>query len=33
MKFLLALPFIGLLWVTFNQQETPTLVGFPFINW
>ncbi|MFX6743245.1 DUF3311 domain-containing protein, partial [Acinetobacter baumannii] len=30
MKFLLALPFIGLLWVPFYNQETPTLFGFPF---
>ena len=30
MKFLLALPFISLLWVPFYNQETPTLFGFPF---
>lgn len=33
MKFLLALPFIGLLWVPFYNQETPTLFGFPFFYW
>ena len=27
MKFLLALPFIGLLWVPFYNQETPALFG------
>lgn len=33
MKLLLALPFIGLLWVPFYNQETPTLFGFPFFYW
>lgn len=33
MKFLLALPFIGLLWVPFYNQETPMLFGFPFFYW
>ena len=33
MKFLLALPFIGLLWVPFYNQETPELFGFPFFYW
>ena len=33
MKFLLALPFIGLLWVPFYNQETPALFGFPFFYW
>jgi len=33
MKFLLALPFIGLLWVPFYNQEAPTLLGFPFFYW
>lgn len=33
MKFLLALPFIGLLWVPFYNQEMPALFGFPFFYW
>ena len=33
MKFLLALPFIGLLWVPFYSQEMPALFGFPFFYW
>lgn len=33
MKFLLALPFIGLLWVPFYNQETPALFCFPFFYW
>lgn len=33
MKFLLALPFIGLLWVPFYNQEAPALFGFPFFYW
>jgi Protein of unknown function (DUF3311) len=30
---LLALPFIGLLWVPIYAQEDPELWGFPFFYW
>jgi hypothetical protein len=30
---LLLLPFIGLLWVPFYNQELPSLFGFPFFYW
>jgi hypothetical protein len=30
---LLLVPFIGLLWVPFYNQATPTLFGFPFFYW
>jgi hypothetical protein len=33
MRFLLALPFIGLLGVPFYNMETPSLFGFPFFYW
>jgi hypothetical protein len=32
-RFLLILPFIGLLSVPIYNQETPTLFGFPFYYW
>ena len=34
MGLLLALPFIGLLWVPFyNTDALPSLFGFPFFYW
>ncbi|WHA42588.1 DUF3311 domain-containing protein [Agrobacterium larrymoorei] len=30
---LLALPYIGLLWVPFYNFEEPSLFGFPFFYW
>jgi hypothetical protein len=33
MKFLLLLPFIGLLWVPFYNHELPPLFGLPFYYW
>ena len=33
MRLLLALPFLGLLWVPFYNQPTPSLFGFPFFYW
>jgi hypothetical protein len=33
MKFLLAIPFIGLLWVPFYDRAEPSLLGFPFFYW
>ncbi|AQS64367.1 hypothetical protein AGRHK599_LOCUS3845 [Rhizobium rhizogenes] len=30
---LLALPYIGLLWVPFYNFEKPSLFGFPFFYW
>lgn len=33
MRFLLLVPFIGLLWVPFYNQELPSLFGFPFFYW
>jgi hypothetical protein len=32
-RYLLALPFIGLLWLPFYNQELPALFGFPFFYW
>ena len=32
-KLLLLLPFLGLLWVPFYNQESPSLLGFPFFYW
>jgi hypothetical protein len=33
MRILLVLPFIGLLWIPFYNQELPALYGFPFFYW
>ena len=33
MRFLLFLPFIGLLWVPFYNGTLPALFGFPFFYW
>jgi hypothetical protein len=33
MRFLLLLPFIGLLWLPFYNSELPALFGFPFLYW
>jgi hypothetical protein len=33
MKYLLVLPFIGLLWIPFYNAELPALMGFPFFYW
>jgi len=33
MRLLLALPFIGLLWIPFYNHESPMLFGFPFYYW
>jgi hypothetical protein len=33
MWFLLVLPFVGLLWLPFYNQEGPALFGFPFFYW
>lgn len=33
MRFLLLVPFVGLLWVPFYNQELPSLFGFPFFYW
>jgi hypothetical protein len=33
MKFLLTIPFIGLLWVPFYDRAEPSLLGFPFFYW
>lgn len=33
MKLLLALPFIGLLWVPFYNDTSPSLWGIPFFYW
>lgn len=33
MRLLLALPFIGLLWIPFYNQALPELFGFPFFYW
>jgi hypothetical protein len=33
MRLLLALPFLGLLWTPFYNQELPELFGFPFFYW
>jgi hypothetical protein len=32
-RFLLLIPFIGLLWVPFYNQPLPALFGFPFFYW
>jgi hypothetical protein len=32
-RYLLALPFIGLLWLPFYNHELPSLFGFPFFYW
>ena len=32
-RFLLLLPFVGLLWVPFYNARTPELFGFPFFYW
>ena len=33
MRFLLLLPFVGLLWVPFYNGTSPALFGFPFFYW
>lgn len=33
MRFLLLIPFIGLLWVPLYNQPLPALFGFPFFYW
>ena len=33
MRLLLLLPFIGLLWVPFYNDELPAVFGFPFFYW
>ena len=33
MRWLLALPFLGLLCVPFYNDTTPTLLGFPLFYW
>jgi Protein of unknown function (DUF3311) len=33
MRLLLALPFLGLLWTPFYNQDLPALFGFPFFYW
>lgn len=33
MKYLLLLPFIGLLWVPFYNFENPHFFGLPFFYW
>ena len=33
MRWLLILPFIGLLWVPFYNARAPELLGFPFFYW
>lgn len=33
MKYLLVLPFIGLLWVPLYNRALPGLWGFPFFYW
>ena len=33
MRWLLLLPFIGLLWVPFYNLHDPVLLGFPFFYW
>jgi uncharacterized RDD family membrane protein YckC len=30
---LLALPFVGLLWVPFYNRSAPALAGFPYFYW
>jgi Protein of unknown function (DUF3311) len=33
MRWLLLIPFIGLLWVPFYNFREPALFGFPFFYW
>ena len=33
MRWLLLIPFIGLLWVPFYNDRGPELLGFPFFYW
>ncbi len=33
MRFLLLVPFLGLLWVPFYNSAEPSLFGFPFFYW
>ena len=33
MRWLLLLPFVGLLWVPFYNSRNPELFGFPFFYW
>ncbi len=33
MRWLLLLPFLGLLWVPLYNRHDPTLFGFPFFYW
>lgn len=33
MRYLLVLPFIGLLWPPFYNHALPSLFGFPFFYW
>jgi len=33
MRLLLAIPFIGLLWIPFYNKALPSLFGFPFFYW
>ena len=33
MRWLLLLPFVGLLWVPFYNRLEPSLFGFPFFYW
>ena len=32
-RWLLLIPFIGLLWVPFYNERGPELLGFPFFYW
>ena len=33
MKYLLILPFVGLLWLPFYNDTMPAILGFPFFYW
>ncbi len=33
MRWLLIIPYIGLLWVPFYNSRDPVLFGFPFFYW
>ncbi len=33
MRWLLLLPFVGLLWAPFYNMREPALFGFPFFYW
>ncbi len=33
MKWLLLVPFVGLLWVPFYNRDLPELFGLPFFYW